>query len=86
MSDESNPANIPPPLDAPPPIDEPRWSLVIYGKVMGPYTDDALRTMLKKGWVAPSTKAWDPAQQLGRLSTAILPTGSIGDGPIGTLG
>lgn len=38
----------------------PRWSLAIDGKTYGPYTDDALRTMVQSGQVPASTQAWRP--------------------------
>ncbi|HKO55904.1 MAG TPA: SPFH domain-containing protein [Thermoanaerobaculia bacterium] len=47
----------PPPPGAPAAA---RWSLAIDGKTYGPYTDDALRTMLRNGQVDPSTPAWRP--------------------------
>jgi len=51
----------PPPPGAPPaPSMSPRWSLAIDGKTYGPYTDDALRTMVQNGQVAPTTPAWRP--------------------------
>jgi len=51
----------PPPPGAPPaPSASPRWSLAIDGKTYGPYTDDALRTMVQNGQVAPTTQAWRP--------------------------
>lgn len=37
-----------------------RWSLAIDGKTYGPYTDDALRGMLRSGQVDPATHAWRP--------------------------
>jgi len=37
-----------------------RWSLAIDGKTYGPYTDDALRAMVQRGEVAPTTQAWRP--------------------------
>jgi len=61
--------NAPPPppgsSTAPPPppggaANTPRWSLAIDGKTYGPYTDDALRTMVQNGQVAPTTPAWRP--------------------------
>jgi len=51
----------PPPSGAPPaPSASPRWSLAIDGKTYGPYTDDALRTMVQNGQVATTTQAWRP--------------------------
>ncbi|HEV7920506.1 MAG TPA: SPFH domain-containing protein [Thermoanaerobaculia bacterium] len=47
----------PPPPSAPAAA---RWSLAIDGKTYGPYTDDALRTMLRQGQVDPATPAWRP--------------------------
>ena len=61
--------NAPPPhagsSAAPPPppsaaVSAPRWSLAIDGKTYGPYTDDALKTMVSSGQVAVSTQAWRP--------------------------
>jgi membrane protease subunit (stomatin/prohibitin family) len=37
-----------------------RWSLAIDGKTYGPYTDDALRAMVQRGEIAPTTQAWRP--------------------------
>jgi membrane protease subunit (stomatin/prohibitin family) len=50
---------------APPPppgghSSSPRWSLAIDGKTYGPYTDDALKSMIDSGQVTPSTQAWRP--------------------------
>jgi hypothetical protein len=50
---------------APPPpagagFASPRWSLTVDGKTYGPYTDDALRSMVAGGQVAPGTLAWKP--------------------------
>ncbi|MBV9493453.1 MAG: SPFH domain-containing protein [Acidobacteria bacterium] len=61
----SSAAPPPPPSGAapPPPPSAPsaaRWSLAIDGKTYGPYTDDALRTMLRNGQVESSTPAWRP--------------------------
>jgi len=52
----------PPPggMPAPPSSNSPRWSLAIDGKTYGPYTDDALRTMVQNGQVAPNTQVWRP--------------------------
>jgi membrane protease subunit (stomatin/prohibitin family) len=47
----------PPPPSAPAAA---RWSLAIDGKTYGPYTDDALRSMLRNGQVDPATPAWRP--------------------------
>jgi membrane protease subunit (stomatin/prohibitin family) len=61
--------NAPPPQAgssaAPPPppaaaVSAPRWSLAIDGKTYGPYTDDALKSMISSGQVAKSTQAWRP--------------------------
>jgi membrane protease subunit (stomatin/prohibitin family) len=60
--------NQPPPPQggaAPPPppggaVSAPRWSVAIDGKTYGPYTDDALKSMVQSGQVAPSTQAWRP--------------------------
>jgi len=62
---QGNAAAAPPPpppggMPAPPSSNTPRWSLAIDGKTYGPYTDDALRTMVQNGQVAPSTQAWRP--------------------------
>ncbi len=61
MANSSGPA-APPPLGAaaPPPAAGPRWSLTVDGKTYGPYTDEALRTMVAAGQVLPSTLAWSP--------------------------
>lgn len=64
----ANNAAPPPPgagAAAPPPppggaMNVPRWSLAIDGKTYGPYTDDALKSMLQSGQVATSTQAWRP--------------------------
>jgi membrane protease subunit (stomatin/prohibitin family) len=50
---------------APPPpagagFASPRWSLTVDGKTYGPYADDALRSMVAGGQVAPGTLAWKP--------------------------
>ena len=52
----------PPPGGGAPPVPSasPRWSLAIDGKTYGPYTDDALRTMVQNGQVASTTQAWRP--------------------------
>jgi membrane protease subunit (stomatin/prohibitin family) len=47
----------PPPMA---PQAAPRWSLAIDGKTSGPYTDDALRSMVISGQVSPTTQAWRP--------------------------
>lgn len=47
----------PPPPGAPAAA---RWSLAIEGKTYGPYTDDALRGMLRNAQVDPATPAWRP--------------------------
>jgi membrane protease subunit (stomatin/prohibitin family) len=61
--------NAPPPPSgsaAPPPppgggaASTPRWSLAIDGKTYGPYTDDALKSMVQSGQVAASAQAWRP--------------------------
>ena len=44
----------------PPPAAGPRWSLTVDGKTYGPYTDEALHTMVAAGQVLPSTLAWSP--------------------------
>jgi membrane protease subunit (stomatin/prohibitin family) len=58
------PAPPPPGSIAPPPpgaaANAPRWSLAIDGKTYGPYTDDALRSMMQSGQVAADTQAWRP--------------------------
>jgi membrane protease subunit (stomatin/prohibitin family) len=62
------PSSAPPPPSgsaAPPPppgghSSGPRWSLAIDGKTYGPYTDDALKSMIDSGQVTPSTQAWRP--------------------------
>jgi membrane protease subunit (stomatin/prohibitin family) len=48
----------PPPPGAP--SHTPRWSLAIDGKTYGPYTDDAVKSMVSSGQVQPSTQAWRP--------------------------
>jgi hypothetical protein len=48
------------PMAPPPPPSAARWSLAVEGKTYGPYTDEALRTMLASGQVLPSTLAWSP--------------------------
>lgn len=56
-------AAAPPPAGIgapPPPAAGPRWSLTVDGKTYGPYTDEALRTMVAAGQVLPSTLAWSP--------------------------
>jgi membrane protease subunit (stomatin/prohibitin family) len=72
----------PPP---PPPAGgaSPRWSLAIEGKTYGPYTDDALRSMVASGQVAATTMAWRPGAaawapvssfaELGNASSATTP-------------
>src|SRR5215212_8794057 len=63
---QQNSSAPPPPSSAPPPppssgaSSAPRWSLAIDGKTYGPYTDDALRSMLRNGQVDPATHAWRP--------------------------
>jgi membrane protease subunit (stomatin/prohibitin family) len=52
-----NNAAPPPP---PPSGNAARWSIAIDGKTYGPYTDDALRSMVSSGQVAPTTQAWCP--------------------------
>ncbi len=37
-----------------------RWSIAIDGKTFGPYTDDAVRTMVKSGQIPPTANAWHP--------------------------
>lgn len=49
-----------PPPPPGPQANVPRWSLAIDGKTYGPYTDDALKSMVQGGQVAPSTQAWRP--------------------------
>jgi membrane protease subunit (stomatin/prohibitin family) len=49
--------SAPPP---PPAGNAARWSLAIDGKTYGPYTDDALRTMVASGQVPTDTQAWRP--------------------------
>jgi len=58
FNQSSSAAPPPPPPRAP--SASPRWSLAIDGKTYGPYTDDALRTMVQNGQVAPTTQAWRP--------------------------
>ena len=53
----SSASAAPPP---PPAGNAARWSLAIDGKTYGPYTDDALRTMIASGQVPPTTQAWHP--------------------------
>src|SRR5205085_7490746 len=53
----SSPSAAPPP---PPAGNAARWSLAIDGKTYGPYTDDALRTMIASGQVPSTTQAWRP--------------------------
>jgi membrane protease subunit (stomatin/prohibitin family) len=48
--------NVPPPL----PGGGARWSVAIDGKTFGPYTDDALKAMVKSGQIPPSANAWRP--------------------------
>jgi membrane protease subunit (stomatin/prohibitin family) len=52
------PGGAPPP--PPPASSAARWSLALDGKTYGPYTDAALREMVKNGQVAPTTSAWHP--------------------------
>jgi membrane protease subunit (stomatin/prohibitin family) len=54
------PGSSAPPPPPGPPANVPRWSLAIDGKTYGPYTDDALKSMLQSGQVAASTQAWRP--------------------------
>jgi membrane protease subunit (stomatin/prohibitin family) len=49
-----------PPPPAGPGFAAPRWSVTIDGKTYGPYTDDALKSMVAAGQVAPGTLAWKP--------------------------
>ncbi|MGZ6971719.1 MAG: SPFH domain-containing protein [Thermoanaerobaculia bacterium] len=53
-----------PPMAPPPPgvpgFAAPKWSLTVDGKTYGPYTDDALKSMVTGGQVAPGTLAWKP--------------------------
>jgi len=54
------PSTAPPP---PPPgagAAAARWSVAIDGKTYGPYTDDALRAMVKSGQIPPTANAWRP--------------------------
>lgn len=62
MANSSGPAAPPSVSGAapPPPAAGPRWSLTVDGKTYGPYTDEALRTMVAAGQVLPSTLAWSP--------------------------
>jgi membrane protease subunit (stomatin/prohibitin family) len=55
---QSGSAAPPPPPGAP--SNAPRWSLAIDGKTYGPYTDDALKSMVSSGQVPASTQAWRP--------------------------
>jgi membrane protease subunit (stomatin/prohibitin family) len=55
---QSNSSAPPPPPGAP--SSAPRWSLAIEGKTYGPYTDDALKSMVSSGQVPSSTQAWRP--------------------------
>jgi membrane protease subunit (stomatin/prohibitin family) len=54
----------PPGSAAPPPppaaVSAPRWSIAIEGKTYGPYTDDAMRSMLQSGQITVATMAWHP--------------------------
>jgi membrane protease subunit (stomatin/prohibitin family) len=58
------PAAPAPGAAAPPPppsgSSAPRWSLAIDGKTYGPYTDEALQSMIQSGQVARTTQAWRP--------------------------
>lgn len=70
-------AAAPPP---PPAAGGARWSIAIDGKTYGPYTDDALRAMVQKGEVAPSTQAWRPGaagwaplSEFQELGIAVMP-------------
>jgi len=49
-------------FNAPPPAPgaAARWSIAIDGKTSGPYTDDALRAMVKSGQIPPTANAWRP--------------------------
>ena len=51
-------------FNAPPPPPSPaaaaRWSIAIDGKTSGPFTDDALRAMVKSGQIPPTANAWRP--------------------------
>jgi len=67
MGGAFNAAPPPPGASAAPPpppgagaMNTPRWSLAIDGKTYGPYTDDALRSMVQSGQVTASTQAWRP--------------------------
>lgn len=48
--------NVPPPA----PGAAARWSIAIDGKTFGPYTDDALKAMVKSGQIPPTANAWRP--------------------------
>lgn len=50
----------PPPGAAAAPPQAARWSIAIDGKTFGPYTDDALRSMVSSGQIPASTQAWRP--------------------------
>ena len=70
----------PPP---PPAGNAARWSIAIDGKTYGPYTDDALRSMVSSGQVAPTTQAWRPGcagwaavtdfPELGATASSMMP-------------
>jgi membrane protease subunit (stomatin/prohibitin family) len=63
MTSTSASAAPPPPPGAPPAAAPPagaRWSIAIDGKPYGPYTDDALRTMVQGGQISPAAHAWRP--------------------------
>jgi membrane protease subunit (stomatin/prohibitin family) len=53
-----SPAAPPPPPGAA--ANAARWSIAVDGKTYGPYTDDALRTMVASGQVTTQTNAWRP--------------------------
>ncbi len=50
-------ATPPPP---PPGAGGARWSVSMEGKTYGPFTDDALRTMVQNGQVSPTAQVWKP--------------------------
>lgn len=54
----SAPGSSAPPPPPMAPSAAPRWSVAIDGKTYGPYTDDAIRTMIASGQVSLSTPAW----------------------------
>jgi len=52
-------SSTPPPAPATP-IGGARWSVAMEGKTYGPFTDEALRTMVQSGQVSPSAQVWRP--------------------------